>query len=212
MPPDYERRRSEQEAARNMELAKRCWRLSGCPERHKEATLALSLANAEWAAALAKTTDRALDCGMVALIGGRGTGKTQIAVTVAKTFCKSRRQSVTYTRAADLFIAIRDCYRKDAPRRESDVIRDYARVGLLIVDELNERAESDAENRLLTLILDKRYADCRATILIGNLTGGDAAERASLRHNIGESAFDRLTETGGFIECNWASFRTERGE
>jgi DNA replication protein DnaC len=146
---------------------------------------------------------------MVALIGGRGTGKTQIGVEAIRETCKRIAKPCLYTRAADVFIAVRECYRKDATRRESEVIRDYTLPHLVVFDELHERSESDAENRLLTLILDKRYAECKPTILIGNLLPGEGKD--SLRHNIGESIFDRMVETGGFIECNWQSFRVKEG-
>lgn len=143
---------------------------------------------------------------MVALIGGRGTGKTQIAVECIRKVARVLAKPCLYVRAAEIFFALRDCYRKDSTRREADVIDQYITPWLLVVDELHERSGSDSECRLLTLLLDKRYAGCKPTILIAN----DTPE--SFKANVGDSVWDRLHETGKVKVCNWASFRVKEGQ
>jgi DNA replication protein DnaC len=139
----------------------------------------------------------------VALLGDRGTGKTQLAVEVIRSQCNDL-ESALYTRAIEMFIAVRECYRKDASAKESDVINRYVRPHLLVIDEAHERGHTDAENRILTLIIDRRYGDRKPTILIAN------SKPDAFREQIGESIFDRLVETGGIKVCDWPSFRVRK--
>lgn len=170
------------------------------PQRHR--VKEVSRARLEWGNACSKTINQVEAGGMVALIGSRGTGKTQMSVEAIRWVCNLPK-SALYTRAAEVFIAVRECYRKDAPATETQTIERFCRPHLLVIDECHERGHTDAENRILTLILDKRYADCRPTILIAN------NEPEEFRIQIGESVYDRLVETGGWITCNWQSFRVE---
>ena len=172
------------------------------PERHR--VKEISHARLEWGNACSKTIKQVEAGGMVALIGGRGTGKTQMSVEAIRWVCNLPKPAL-YTRAAEVFIAVRECYRKDAPATEAQTIERFCRPHLLVIDECHERGHTDAENRILTLILDKRYAACRPTILIANNEPGE------FRIQIGESVYDRLVETGGWITCNWQSFRVEGG-
>jgi DNA replication protein DnaC len=201
---DDDRRRREHEFARNAEIASRIYRLSGVPERHKQAARAgLSQKNRLWAGATTDALASLNDGGLVGVIGTPGTGKTQIGEQAVRFFATNHRGVCHYTSAAELFIAIRDCYRKDAPRSESQVIKDYTAPKLLVVDELDKIKSSDNEQRLLHLILDKRYREIRPTLLLGNLDGD------GLRRAIGDPAFERLCETGLYIELTGYTFRGE---
>lgn len=201
----YEAKKQEVAERNRAMLQRQCWDASDAPERHKLAKVHRD--NLAWAMGLEKAYGAMFGAGILALIGARGTGKTQIGVECIRKAAKHTRRAL-YTRCADIFIAVREAYQREAKVKEGDVLRYYARPWLLVIDEMNERAESPAEQRLLALLIDKRYAQLTPTILIGNLSA-DPDDALSLRRNVGESVYDRLIETGGFIECNWNSFRTE---
>lgn len=74
-------------------------------------------------------------------------------------------------------------------------------VDLLVLDEIQERAESEWEDREMTRLLDARYRQCRSTILIGNLKPDEVGTR------LGASIVSRLAEGGEIIACAWESFR-----
>ncbi len=139
---------------------------------------------------------------IIALVGRRGTGKTQIAQQVALASCGLDR-SALYCRGLDYFLDLRATYSAEG-QCERDVIERYQTPRLLIVDEVQERGESEWEDRMLTHLLDKRYGDMTDTILIANL------KPDAFRDNVGASVADRLIETGGIIECDWESFRTKK--
>lgn len=135
----------------------------------------------------------------MALLGGRGTGKTQIGVHAAIGACCVGR-SALYAKAMDFFLDVRATY-KSEEASEADAIAKFVNPMLLVMDELQVRGDTDFEDRMLTYMLDKRYDAMRDTILIANLSA-EAFEDA-----MGYSVSDRMVESGGVIECNWGSFR-----
>ena len=173
----------------------------------------------EWNEKAATVEDKLGSGALLALVGSRGTGKTQMAhravVLHSEWIIKSTSDddvicfpvkvmslySATYTRAMNIFIALRGSYNKDSGTSEEQIIRDHCRPKLLIIDEMHERGESTWEDRILTHIIDTRYGDMKDTILISNQTVGEFAQQ------VGPSIISRLTETGGIIVCDWDSFR-----
>lgn len=135
----------------------------------------------------------------MALIGGRGTGKTQIAAQVISTACAMNRTAL-YTRAMTIFLEMRATFGQE-DCSEFEVVERYRAPRLLVIDEMQDRGETAWEDRLLNHILDCRYGDMMDTVLIANF------HRDALRKSLGESIADRLRETGGVIECVWKSFR-----
>lgn len=177
-----------------------------------------------WADAYRQITPCLGTGSIIVLCGNRGTGKTRMAVSVARCAyqrfggvesdalaCfrndersqrKHRPYRVIYTKAMMLFAEIRNTYGKDSPDPEKAAIARYSECSLLVVDETQERGNSDWEDRMLTLILDNRYDSMRDTMLISNLTP------TAFLASVGPSIASRIVETGLLIECNWDSFRT----
>ncbi len=156
--------------------------------------------NDQWNARLDQITKRIGNGFILALIGQRGTGKTQMAVElIERSIAQEKRAE--YCLAMDFFLKVKATYCQDAAEDEGDVIRRFAAPKLLIIDEIQERAESQWEDRLMTHLINKRYNDVKDTLLISNLTKGEFIE------SVGSSVASRLVETGGICTCNWESFR-----
>ncbi len=136
---------------------------------------------------------------LIALLGNRGSGKTQIAQQ-GVTFATGLGRSALYVRAMTIFLELRATY-SSPDRTELEVIQKYTAPQLLVIDEIQERGETDFENRILNHLLDTRYGDMTDTLVIGNL------QPKAFQNSMGSSISDRLRETGGVIECNWKSFR-----
>jgi len=183
----------------------RIFRNAGFPARHMN--FRAIQADTPWDACAKSITQRLGQGGIIALIGIRGTGKTQMVVEATRLYLAKwdgwtdSPPSPMYARAMSVFIDIRGSYRKDAALTESRVIQHYRKPSLLVLDDMHDRGESAWEDRMLTHIIDLRYGDMKDTILISNQKPEDFAEQ------VGTSIMSRLTETGGIIVCDWKSFR-----
>ncbi len=136
---------------------------------------------------------------LVALLGKRGTGKTQIAVEAILLNCRLYRPAL-YVTAMDVFLWIRKTFADEAAC-ELDAIAEFMSPALLVIDELGERGETTWEDRLLMYVIDARYRAMQDTILIANMTD------EAFREQLGPSISDRIRECGGRITCDWTSFR-----
>ena len=137
---------------------------------------------------------------ILALVGGRGNGKTQLAVELMKLRTEALK-SALFSSAVEFFIKIKSTYRKDSDTDEMEVLREFQKPSLLVIDEIGKRGGSEWENTMLFELLNRRYNDMTDTILIDNRT------KAEFQETIGPSLASRMNEGGGIIECTWGSFR-----
>ncbi|MCC6354497.1 MAG: ATP-binding protein [Verrucomicrobiae bacterium] len=173
----------------------------GAPRRHvSRGDLNRAGERSRWAETLGRARERCDGRGAIlALIGPRGTGKTQIAVEVLRLGAGARR-TVRYAAAMDVFLDVRATM-NGRGRSEADAVAEWCRPSLLVIDEIQERKGSGFEAGLLTHIIDRRYGAMRDTVIIANV------ELAELGRLVGDSAASRINETGGIIRCDWPSFR-----
>lgn len=144
---------------------------------------------------------RLISGSLCGLIGQRGTGKTLMAAWLSAALRQHGYMSHTfYFTAADLFGLMKSWYSAssgDAGHNNRLLID----VPLLVIDEMQERIESEHEDKMLTHLIDKRYGQCKPTLLIANLM-----PEAFARH-VGASIASRIQEGGTLMVCNWASYR-----
>jgi DNA replication protein DnaC len=146
--------------------------------------------------------------GCVVLLGRRGTGKTQLAVELALQAARLGLDRFeggqTYHVLNELFRAEKRTFGGDRETPRSTPIDAASAVEMLVLDEIQERFESEWEDRELTMLFDRRYREVRRTILIGNLSLKDAPTR------LPASMWSRLVECAVVLECAWPSFRGAR--
>ena len=191
-------------------------------ERHgwgKKYCETIQLRGEQWLVAFESAKPVVATGGILAMVGDRGPGKTQMAAELARTgkwpedkteFARGdggprahRSRTATYCRAIDLFLDLRHAAKNHVQSSEKEVLTKLADVGLLVIDEFQERGESEWENRIVNNLIDKRYASGRPTIIIANLT------RKDLFATLGNSIVDRARENGKSIEFNWPSYRSQ---
>lgn len=131
-----------------------------------------------------------------ALIGDRGTGKTQLAVELMRRSCRMEL-TTRYNRLMDFFESIKATF-GDGAGTEASVTADYASPQMLILDEAHERTGNAWDTSLFADLIDRRYAAKKDTIIIANLEFADVGEA------FGPSIMRRVSETGGVIPCTWA--------
>ena len=158
-----------------------------------------------WTTAFTSILSRIGDGFLIALIGGRGTGKTQMAVELAMQVI-GQDQSVLYTTVQEMFFVIRSGF-KDG-NTELDGLQRLTAPSFLVIDEVCTRGDTPFENRILDLLIDRRYRDMLDTILCANETD-DGTDVSPLRESFGRSIVSRMAETGEVVRCEWPSFRGE---
>lgn len=193
---EAERRQSEQRQI-DSEIA-RIMTSGHAPERQKRAG-DIDRAGA-WGETEARLKSKLGKGFIIAIIGIRGNGKTQMSVEMMRQMAIDRRTS-RYCTAMEFFMQIKATYKKDSEQSENEIVQEFSQVPLLIIDEIGQRSENDWENRLLYEVINRRYNALRDTLIISN------QEIADLEAALGPSIISRMRETGGIIECTWGSYR-----
>lgn len=135
------------------------------------------------------------------LCGKPGTGKTHLAVGIAKRFIAAGH-SAQFTSAMNAIRAVRETYRRDSEMTERQAVEAFAKPGLVILDEVGQQLGTEAEKVTLFDLINARYERMRPMIVISNLTIDE------VRDYLGERAFDRLRENGGqAVTFTWESHR-----
>ena len=136
----------------------------------------------------------------LAMLGKVGPGKTWMACAIVHEFCRAGRYAV-YMEAMDYFIALQETYDDGAKANASAVEQKYVRPELLILDAMEERADTSWNDRMLVRLINKRYAAEKSTVLISN------EDVKAFKTRVGDSIADRIRDEGGFIVCDWPSLR-----
>jgi len=136
------------------------------------------------------------------LIGGRGTGKTQMVALYARRLAElwsgmqAEDTPIVYRTAKEMLAEIRIGINETGQMPDR-----FVKARLLIVDEIQVRSETEDQRDNLTLLIDKRYGAMKATVLIGNL------KQDELQAALGASICDRVRDGGCVIPFTWQSFR-----
>lgn len=194
----------KERAAVRRHNADRFWLQSNVPERHRRALDAWAAGRSkpgepEWVVTREILRSRLGVGVLIALLGGRGLGKTQLAVDAVRAACQ-RGLAAYYVTALDVFRELNASFGSESTKELAIVAR-FVQYNLLVIDELGVRRFTPAEAVSLTDLIDKRYGRMRDTILISNETV------EAFTDSVGLSVCDRLIESGGLIECTWPSFR-----
>ncbi|MBT0380364.1 ATP-binding protein [Morganella morganii subsp. morganii] len=136
------------------------------------------------------------------LCGTPGTGKTHLAVSIARQVATEAKESVFITTAARIIRAFRRTWAGDAEYSELDVLEKYCEPGLLIIDEIGVQYGTDSERNILFEVINDRYEDMLPTIMISNLPLNELAPL------LGERVIDRMLEGGAVLSFNWPSYRS----
>lgn len=187
----------------------------GADQRHKNKNLDELLTHKQWSNRWKVACNGVDDNGIIALIGTRGNGKTQMGVQLILRACKLYEPTedelnhkvakgiVSYKRLRELHMLIRQAYSPGSMVTESQAIEQFVTPRLLVVDECQEinEGKSDWAKQTFTYILDRRYGKMRPTVLIAN------CNQNQFRTLVGDSICDRIKEGGGIVRFEWDSFR-----
>ena len=181
-----EKERAERAAEREHEVRIREWQDRGVTPRYFDATWENWIAQTPEQHKALASVKQAWEKNLL-VVGGNGTGKTHLAMCLAK-------DGAEYCLLPELFRAVRDDM-----RLEQAYINKYGTCKLLVLDEAGRQKATEFERNLLFEIIDKRWNNLLMTTIIGNI---DQKEFGDL---YGTAITDRLRPT--VIKMSWASKR-----
>lgn len=147
----------------------------------------------------------------VLLVGGAGTGKTGLACSVANVVIRDHHRTALFISAYGAVRHMRDTWGRRG-RTETDALADLLAPDLLILDEVGSSVGTDAETASLFEVLNGRYQERKATMVLSNLPMDDydvgGTRHPGLRSYLGTRVIDRFCDDGSFtLAFDWPSLR-----
>jgi DNA replication protein DnaC len=140
-----------------------------------------------------------LSSGATLIFSGKpGTGKSHLASAILQAL---QPRDVRYITCLDMVRAVRNSWRRDSETSETEVLRYFEELDLLVVDEIGMQYGTDGEQTVVFDVIDRRYREMRPLILLTN-QGKDG-----LRQFVGDRSYDRLRETSKWVSFDWDSYR-----
>jgi len=145
-------------------------------------------------------TRRENGCSLI-FCGKPGTGKTHLACAIGLALMRDQIP-VRYTTALRAMNLIKATYSLNSEFTEYEILSQYTKPQLLILDEVGVQFGTETEKMLIYQIINGRYENILPTIMISNLSEDE------LIGYIGERSIDRMREGGGVVvPFDWTSYR-----
>lgn len=144
------------------------------------------------------------------LIGGYGTGKTHLAAAIANQLLQDGTPVICMT-MIDLLARIRETFDRDDVS-DAQVMRLYADVPLLIIDDLGSENPTEWGSTMIFSIINARYEAYMPTIVTSNCGADELVQRMTPRDATDRNAqktVDRLREMCVAVPMDWPSYRTK---
>ena len=153
------------------------------------------------------------------LVGTIGTGKTHLAVGIAKALIREKGIPCLFYDYRELLKEIQNSYNASVQTTELALLKPVFDAEILVLDELGAVRPSEWVWDTVSLILNTRYNDNRTTIITTNfsdepaaavarsLSPARAARDETLGDRIGERMRSRLHEMCRIVHMDGADFR-----
>ena len=128
------------------------------------------------------------------MLGNPGNGKTMLCAIIC------RYLGAKYIKSFELKDELDFARSFNAKMNPSEVIKKYAKIPVLIIDEVGA-CHSAGESEYLFRLLNERYEEENPTVFVSNLSKPEFAMY------VGKPMLDRLSETCKSVEFTWESYR-----
>jgi hypothetical protein len=124
------------------------------------------------------------------LTGGRGNGKTRLAVALMREHLKKVKVTEVcgttpiipktslpiFVAVPELLLSLRESYSRN-DTSEGEIISKYTEGSLLVLDDLGAEKSTEWSINILYIIIDRRYRDEKKTIITSNLSLDELADK-----------------------------------
>ncbi|WP_188006842.1 ATP-binding protein [Sporosarcina sp. ANT_H38] len=100
----------------------------------------------------------------------KGSGKTRLASSIANALVKMYDVDIAFLKANDLLSQIKKTFNNDSDTTESEIVRMFREVEVLIVDDLAVEKPTDFAERIFYDITDYRLEHKKTTLFTSNKT------------------------------------------
>jgi len=149
----------------------------------------------------------------VFITGSCGTGKSHLAYglmniwyQIHKDECREYSLRARFLPAVEFFHELKSTYGDNAETTEDQVIVRYTVDDLLVIDDIGAEKVSDWSRQVFYLLIDRRYRDCRQTIITSNM------KLQHLSAAIDDRIGSRISEMGPVIELTGKDWRVENSD
>lgn len=192
--------------------SKKAHALLGIPQRYQNKALIQSKAASE--ALVVVMQGKSLY-----LTGACGSGKTHLAVALLQNWYADglefsdeakiypSRGRALFLPAIELMLEIKQAWSADEGAKnesEKQIIDRYSRLSFLVLDDLGAEKISEGSRQVMYALLDRRYRDCRQTIITSNLS----IER--LQEGFDDRIASRICEMGVVIDMGKRDWRVTK--
>ena len=139
------------------------------------------------------------------LAGPSGIGKTHLAIAILNE-CTGKGLDGQYCDTAALLSSVRGSYDSGAETHEQEILQRCSRTSLLVLDELGEEHLTRWAQETLSLIINTRCNENRATVCVTRLSPNVYAKE-SLLWQVGGRVLSLLHEMCDVIEFDGADYR-----
>lgn len=134
------------------------------------------------------------------LVGTTGTGKTLMACEFAQSLIRNLSLSVRYSTANGMIKEIQGSYGREGKSEDTEIAR-FVQYDLLIIDEIDAKADKENANLLLNEVINRRYMNERPVIIITNQAFDNLAQY------VGDRVDSRLHENAFVCAFDWEDAR-----
>lgn len=130
--------------------------------------------------------------------GKAGSGKTHLAIAIARHIIEQKQIQVRFIRIVDLLSEIRKTFDENEQYRtenESDLMHRYVSAPLLVIDDLGAEKTTDWVRQILYQIIDERWIEQKPIIVTSNLNLEELEARFEERISSRVAGMCRLVES-----------------